>query len=91
MTDPKTNEKTTDKTNELDTDILSMSIEELRKEVLKLRNAIREQRDQKGHDLCWYLPELWSVLPEKIQPKPEVPPFDEFMDRCAKFRRSLGE
>jgi hypothetical protein len=59
--------------------------------VLKLRTAIRAQRDQKGHDLCWFVPELWQVLPEKIQPKPEVPSWAEFMQHCASFRQSLDE
>jgi hypothetical protein len=75
----------------IDDDLDLMSVEELRLEVLKLRTAIRAQRDQKGHDLCWFVPELWQVLPEKIQPQPEVPPWVDFMQRCAAFRQSLDE
>lgn len=74
---------------EIDADILKMNTEQLHQEVQKLRDAIRCQRDQKGHDLCWYLPELWDVLPEKIQPKPEVPDWEEFIQHCAAFRKSL--
>ena len=76
---------------ELDDDLLTMNENQLRDEVRKLRKAIREQRDQKGHDLCWFLPELWEVLPEKIKPVPEVPPWPEFIQRCAAFRQSLEE
>ena len=75
----------------MDEDLKSMTVDQLRCEVMKLRAAIREQRDQKGHDLCWYLPELWEVLPEKIQPQPMVPPWPEFMQRCAAFRQKLDE
>lgn len=74
-----------------DDDLNSMTEAQLRQEVVKLRNAIREQRDQRGHDLCWYLPELWEVLPEKIYPRPVVPPWSEFIQRCAAFRQSLEE
>jgi hypothetical protein len=74
-----------------DKDLAVMSAEELRAEVRKLRSAIREQRDQKGHDLCWFVPELWDVLPEKARPKPDVPPWPEFIQRCAAFRQSLDE
>jgi hypothetical protein len=75
----------------MDDDLDLMTEDQLRLEVLKLRGAIRAQRDQKGHDLCWFVPELWHVLPEKIQPKPEVPPWSEFMQHCAAFRQSLDE
>lgn len=75
----------------MDDDLNSMSLDQLRQEVQKLRAAIRAQRDQKGHDLCWFVPELWSVLPEQIQPQPEVPQWAEFMQHCAAFRQSLDE
>ncbi|MBY0358652.1 MAG: hypothetical protein K2W82_11670 [Candidatus Obscuribacterales bacterium] len=73
----------------LDSDLQAMDMDSLRAEAQKLRDAIRAQRDQKGHDLCWYLPELWSVLPEKVQPQPEVPEWSEFIQHCAAFRKSL--
>jgi hypothetical protein len=75
----------------VDDDLAAMTADQLRAEVLKLRTAIRQQRDQKGHDLCWYLPELWAVLPERLQPSPEVPDWCEFMQHCAEFRKSLDE
>jgi hypothetical protein len=74
-----------------DADLAGMNEEALRAEVRKLRAAIREQRDQTGHDLCWYLPELWDVLPEKVHPQPELPPWPEFIQRCAAFRQQLEE
>lgn len=75
----------------MDADLLEMNEEQLRQEIVKLRTAIRAQRDQNGHDLCWYVPELWSVLPEKVQPKPEIPEWCEFMQHCADFRKSLDK
>jgi len=73
----------------MDEDLQSMNDEQLLKEVIKLRTAIRAQRDRSGHDLCWFVPELWDVLPEKVRPQPEVPPWAEFIQRCAAFRQSL--
>lgn len=70
-----------------DFDIEFMDRVQLKDEIRKLRKAIREQRDQKSHNL----PELWDVLPEKIQPQPEVPEWCEFMQQCAAFRKSLDE
>lgn len=75
----------------MDADLLEMSEHQLREEVMRLRQAIRAQRDQKGHDLCWFVPELWDVLPEKVRPQPEVPDWCEFMQHCAVFRKSLDE
>lgn len=75
----------------MDDDIKLMCVEELRAEILKLRYAIRRHRDSSGHDLCWYHPELWDVLPEKVEPKPEVPPTEEFLHHCRLYRESLNK
>ncbi len=72
-----------------DPDLIYMSPQELADEVMKLREAIRADRDATGHNLCWYRPELWNLLPEKVEPKPQVPPRDEFMRCCGEFRSSL--
>ena len=72
-----------------DEDLEAMSREELLDEVRKLRAGIREHRDATGHDLCWYHPNLWSLLPEKTDPLPSVPAWPEFMAGCLKYRRSL--
>lgn len=71
------------------TDLLTMSEEELRAEVVKLRTGIRAHRDCSGHNLCWYHPELWNLLPERVTPTPQIPPLPEFMMRCAEYRLSL--
>lgn len=75
----------------LDTDLAGMTREELAAEVVKLRNAIRRHRDGTGHDLCWYQPELWALLPEPHAGTPEVPEWSKFMEGCVKFRLSLDE
>lgn len=73
-----------------DSDLDSMTADELKAEVIKLRAGIRQHRDANGHNLCWYVPELWNLLPDKIDPKPQVPPFDEFLDCCRSYRIGLG-
>lgn len=64
---------------------------ELVAEVIKLRNGIRKHRDNTGHNLCWYVPELWNLLPEKVEPKPDIPATKEFLMRCKKYRKSLDK
>jgi hypothetical protein len=73
----------------LDDDLSQMNLDQLRAEAQKLRNAIRTHRDSQGHDLCWYVPELWEALPERIHPKPAVPEWSEFIQNCAAYRKSL--
>lgn len=72
-----------------DDDLTSMSREQLIEEVKKLRAGIREHRDATGHDLCWYVPELWNLLPEKLTPEPSVPPKEEFITHCKLYHDSL--
>ena len=73
----------------MDEDLTSMSREQLVAEIVRLRAGIRNHRDSSGHELCWYVPELWNLLPEKILPTPRVPTENEFLRRCAEYRRSL--
>lgn len=73
----------------MDEDLQKMTVEQLVREVKRLRQGIREHRDSSGHDLCWYHPELWNLLPEKIEPDPEVPVWPEFMTGCIRYRQSL--
>jgi len=75
----------------IDSDLDSMSKEELKFEIIKLRTAIRNHRDSSGHNLCWYVPELWNTLPEKVTPEPEVPCTDEFLHHCKLYRESLNK
>lgn len=55
---------------ELDQDLKNMTIEELQAEVKKLRAGLRQHRDATGHALCWYVPELWNLLPDRNDPAP---------------------
>ena len=73
----------------LDNDLEHLSIEQLRQEVINLRNGIREHRDSTGQELCWHHPKLWNLLPEKTDPKIEVPDWPEFMKGCIRYRTSL--
>ena len=72
-----------------DLDLETMTPEQLIDEVKKLRAGIRHHRDSEGHNLCWWVPELWSLLPERRDPTPRVPPVGEFLENCAKYRGSL--
>jgi len=74
----------------LDSDLETMNRAALLTEIKKLRAGIRKHRDATGHNLCWYVPELWNLLPEKVDPNPEIPPRDEFLRCCAEYRKSLG-
>lgn len=75
----------------MDNDLNDMTLEELQNEVMKLRSAIRHHRDSSGHNLCWFVPELWSTLPEEVNQKIEVPETCEFLYNCAIYRKSLGK
>jgi hypothetical protein len=75
----------------MDKDLERMGKEDLIREVKKLRQAIREHRDSSGHELCWYHPELWNLLPEQVTPVPEVPVWPQFIKGCIAFRQSLDE
>ncbi|MEW6453568.1 MAG: hypothetical protein AB1490_23190 [Pseudomonadota bacterium] len=72
-----------------DDDLLNMGREELVAEVKRLRAGIRAHRDSSGHDLCWHHPQLWGLLPERIDPKIAVPPWPKFIRGCLKYRESL--
>jgi hypothetical protein len=75
----------------VDSDLVSMSREQLLDEVQKLRDAIREHRDCSKHELCWHHPMLWGLLPEKTDPMPVVPDWPQFMEGCIRYRQSLDE
>lgn len=74
----------------LDQDVDAMSTAELRMEVFRLRKGIRQHRDATGHNLCWHVPELWDLLPDKVEPRPQVPPRAEFLAKCEEYHRSLN-
>lgn len=72
-----------------DIDLESKSRDELITEAKTLREAIRRHRDCSGHELCWYHPEMWSLLPEASGKQPVVPDWPEFMEGCLQYRKSL--
>jgi hypothetical protein len=72
-----------------DEDLLSLSRDALLVEVRRLRAAIRAHRDASGHELCWYHPQLWSLLPEKLAPQISVPAWPQFLRGCIRYRQSL--
>jgi hypothetical protein len=73
----------------MDDDLDRMSREDLLREVIRLRQGIREHRDGTKHELCWHHPELWGLLPEKTDPLPTVPEWPQFMAGCIRYRQSL--
>lgn len=73
----------------MDTDLTEMTREELVAEVVRLRQGIRNHRDSSGQQLCWHHPALWSLLPERTDPLPEVPEWPVFMQGCVEYRKSL--
>ncbi len=75
----------------MDDDVNQMSRDQLIAEVQRLRDGVREHRDSSGQDLCWFHPKLWSLLPEKTDPLPDVPPWPEFLRGCVKYRESLDK
>ncbi|MBZ9810588.1 hypothetical protein LB542_09600 [Mesorhizobium sp. BR1-1-9] len=75
----------------MDDDLDRLDRDSLIAEVKKLRAGIRQHRDASGHDLCWHHPDLWDLLPEKIDPAIAVPPWPKFMRGCIHYRQSLDE
>jgi hypothetical protein len=73
----------------MDADLDTMSRNELITEAKRLRDAIRKHRDATGHDLCWHHPQLWGMLPEKLNPDIAVPPWPKFLRGCVRYRESL--
>lgn len=58
----------------------------------RLEAAIRRHRAAQGHDLCWENDiELWSALGDGVQVDRQVPPWPEFMSRCAAYRASFDK
>lgn len=74
-----------------DSDLESLSRDELVREVVRLREGIRRHRDSTGHELCWHHPQLWSLLPQSTDPVPDVPEWPQFMRGCIRYRQSLDD
>jgi hypothetical protein len=75
----------------MDEDLDAMNRDALLAEVKKLRAAIRKHRDATAHGLCWHHPQMWGLLPEKIDPAIAVPPWPKFLRGCVRYRQSLDE
>ena len=73
----------------MDEDLDKLGRDALIAEVRRLRAGIRAHRDSTGHELCWHHPELWGLLPEKIEPDVAVPPWPRFLRGCLRYRESL--
>jgi hypothetical protein len=73
----------------MDDDLDRMGREQLVEEVKRLRAGIRAHRDSTGHGLCWHHPQLWGLLPERVEPAIAVPPWPQFLRGCVKYRESL--
>ncbi len=72
-----------------DSDLDAMDQAALLAAAKAMRAAIREHRDSTGHDLCWYHPDLWNLLPDAQAARPEVPDWPQFMRGCVRYRASL--
>ena len=75
----------------MDEDLDALSREQLLEEVKRLRAGIRAHRDSSGHDLCWHHPDLWRLVPERLDPRIEVPAWPQFLRGCIRYRQSLDE
>jgi hypothetical protein len=73
----------------MDEDLDTLTREALVSEVKKLRAGIRAHRDSTAHELCWHHPQLWGLLPERIDPQIAVPPWPKFLRGCVHYRESL--
>jgi hypothetical protein len=72
-----------------DEDLEQRTRDELLAEVKRLRAGIRRHRDSTGHELCWHHPQLWGLLPEKVDPDLAVPAWPQFLRGCLRYRESL--
>ena len=66
--------------------IEQMSMQELKDEVSKLRQAIITHRDERGHDRCWLDDcRLYQVLGDINPNEMTLPPKEEFLQQCEKY------
>lgn len=67
----------------LDNDVKSMSLPQLRKEVMRLRRAFRKELSYTGNHRCWIT--LLEVLPEGKRIKPLSLSRDVFLGNCERY------
>lgn len=75
----------------MDEDLDGLPRKQLLAEARRLRQAIRDHRDSSGHALCWHHPDLWDLLPDKLEPQLLVPAWPQFLQGCIHYRQSLDE
>ncbi|MEO6713101.1 MAG: hypothetical protein ABIM89_06695 [Mycobacteriales bacterium] len=75
----------------MDEDLQGLSREHLVLEVERLRAGIRRHRDSTGQELCWHQPELWGLLPERLDAAVAVPPWPQFLRGCVAYRQALED
>src|SRR4029434_709032 len=75
----------------MDEDVQEMSRAQLVAEVKRLRQGIRQHRDSTGHELCWYHPALWALLPDATEPLPTVPDWPQFLQGCIRYRGRVSD
>jgi hypothetical protein len=75
----------------VDEDLDDLPREQLLAEAKRLRQAIRIHRDSSGHALCWHHPDLWDLLPDKLEPQVLVPAWPQFLQGCIRYRQSLDD
>jgi len=67
----------------MDLDLTKMPYDQMVTEILRLRNAIRQHRDEKGHGRCWLDDQtLYRILPESAEADFTLPPKEEFLLNC---------
>ena len=75
----------------MDEDLEALTRDQLIAEVQRLRSGIRAHRDRTEHELCWFHPELWGLLPEASAQPPTVPGWPQFLRGCIRYRQSLDD
>lgn len=73
----------------MDADLALRTDGHLITEIMRLRAAIRQHRDEKGHGRCWLDDQtLYQVLPETTQADFTLPPKEEFLTNCEVYWRT---
>lgn len=71
-----------------DPDVKAMPLSELRREVMRLRQAIRRHRDAEGNARCWHNDlALYAVLPEEKPAGRMDGPEDALLGNCRRYIR----
>jgi hypothetical protein len=56
----------------------------------EIKALVEEWNNKKGHDRCWYYPELFEKIAKivgvELKQSPELPTLDEFRAGCEKYQ-----